>query len=97
MLLMETEKRIRSIVLDSGSVRKDMNKEQSAWDHHVLENFLNKRLGNKSGMPKMGPSSVGLEGEPLGTHGKYTVKDKRDRKMWKILVYYSKKRNVLDP
>lgn len=40
----------------------------------------------------MGLSSVGLEGEPSGTHGKYTVKDTKDRKMWKILVfYYSKK------
>lgn len=41
-------------------------------------------------------------GEPSGTHGKYTVKDKRDRKMWKILCFLlqredSKKRNVLDP
>lgn len=39
-------------------------------------------------MPKTGPSSVGLEGEPSGTHGKYTVKDKRNRKMWDVLVFY---------
>lgn len=38
-------------------------------------------------MPKMGQSSAGLEGEPSGTHGKYTVKYKRDRKMWKIFYY----------
>lgn len=81
---------------------KDTNKEQSEWDHHVSENVLSRRLGNKNGMPKMGQSSAGLEGEPSGTHGKYTVKDKRDRKMWKILCFLlqredSKKRNVLDP
>lgn len=81
---------------------KDMNKEQSEWDQHVSEKVLSKRLGSKNGMAKMGRSSVGLEGEPLGTHGKYTVKYKRDRKMWKILCFLlqredSKKRNVSDP
>lgn len=94
--------RIRRFALDSGSLVKDMNKEQREWDHHVSENVLSKRVGNKNGMPQMGRSSVGLEGEPSGTHGKYTVKVKRDRKMWKILCFLlqredGKKRNVSDP
>lgn len=62
LLLTETGKRIRSFVLDSGSLVKDTNKEQSEWDHHVSENVLSRRLGNKNGMPKMGQSSAGLEG-----------------------------------
>lgn len=89
---MKTEKRIRSFVPDSGSLRQDMNKELSEWDHRVSGNILNKRLGNKSAMPKMGLGSVGLEGEPSGTPGKYTVKDRKDGKRWRILVFsYSKK------
>lgn len=36
-------------------------------------------------MPTMGLSSFGLEGEPPGTHGNYTVKDRRDRKTWNTL------------
>lgn len=81
---------------------KDTNKEQSEWDHHVSGNVLSKRVGSKNGMPKMGRSSVGQEGEPSGTHGKYSVKVKRDRKMWKILCFLLQredgtKRNAFNP
>lgn len=56
-----------------------------SWTTSYQRVFLNKRLGNRNEMPTMGLSSFGLEGEPPGTHGNYTVKDRRDRKMWNTL------------